>query len=176
MLLPLAGSLLFVVLGAVMLTVVATWEPADYRGTRGGPVGFTVAGVLSIVFFGGLTVRAVGTLVRPGGIALLPEGVYLRTPGGRAWVRWDDLHRVFLSSQGGFGPYVGLQARSPEAITLTGLNRWAHGINRRRYRMDVGYSAGRLGGDDRELVACLEHHLRSPETRPRLADPGYGQG
>ncbi|GAB3709223.1 hypothetical protein [Nocardiopsis oceani] len=175
-LLPLAASLLFVVLGVLMLLVVGTWEPADYRGTRVGPVGLTVAGVLSIAFFGGFAVMFVGTLIRPGGIALLPEGVYLLNPAGRAWVRWDDLHRAFLSAQGGFGSYVGLQARSPDAITLTGLNRWAHGINRRRYRMDAGYSAERLGGDGRELLACLEHHVRSPEARPRLADPGYGQG
>ncbi|SFO46012.1 hypothetical protein SAMN05216207_106215 [Pseudonocardia ammonioxydans] len=149
----LLGSAGFVVAGLVMVTVPAPMV--------------ALGGVLAVAFFGMTLVVCATALLRRIGIVLVPDGVYLRTPAGSAWVRWEDLARVQVADG------VRFVAASPERTVLTGLDRALHGINRRRFGMDVAFPGRFLRSSDDVVVETISGVLRDPASRPALADPAH---
>lgn len=165
--LTLLAAAVFVIAG--LLAIGLAFDPPDttrgYRRIR--PAEFFVAGLALVVFFSGVAVVALRSLIAGGGgIALVADGVYFRAPAGRAWVRWEHLASV------GLGDGIRFLAFSPELITLTGINRWLHRINRNKHRMDVGYPIVSLKSDHPgTVVEWINHYHAHPEARAELRDP-----
>ena len=147
----LLGSAAFVVAGCFL---VMTSAPAA-----------VLAGVLAVAFFGLTLVVSAKALLCRGGIVLVPDGVYLRTPAGNAWVRWEDLAQVRA------GDGVQFLATSPERMVLTGINRALQGVNRRRFGMDVAFPSQFLRSPAGVVVDTIAGALGDPVSRPALADP-----
>lgn len=165
-----AGAAGFVVVGVLLLVIALRPDGAEGEGTR---VLLIAVGVLAIVVFGFFAILGLISVVRARrGIALLPEGVYLRAPAGRAWVSWDQIAEVSMVDDGTSpGGYLAVLARSPEAITLTGPNRWLHRLNRERYGMDLGYPCQYLRQDPAVVLAEIHRYWADPTARHRLDDP-----
>ncbi|QVQ53807.1 hypothetical protein J4H86_08870 [Spiractinospora alimapuensis] len=160
----LLGSLVFVVAGLAM--VAMAFAPSASHGPA-GPVLLFLVGLAGITVFSVFGVLALLALARGGnGIALVADGVYFRAPAGRAWVGWDDLKSVRL------GDGIQFLVHSPEQITLTGLNRWLHRVNRDRFGMDVGYPTMLLKGDPGDALERITYFHSAPEARVSLRDPG----
>lgn len=151
--LAVVGSAAFVATGALMVL--------------GGSGSFMrpAAGALGVVFFGTTFLVGIPALLGRGGIVLVPDGVYLRAPAGAAWIRWEDLAAVRLADG------VQFRATSPDAVRLTGLNRWLHGINRRRFGMDVAYPSQLLRAPAGVVVERIQDLLDRPSARRDLGDP-----
>ncbi|MBB4932574.1 hypothetical protein F4561_003394 [Lipingzhangella halophila] len=162
------GAALFVLLGAWMV-FAGLYQPNPSE--RIPSPALVVIGAVSIGFFGLCGVLGARSLFgRARGVALLPEGVYLRAPAGRAWVRWDDLAQAYVGTVSGQS-HIALLAHAPELIELTGLNRWLHGTNRRNFGMDVGYPGQHLHVSPEEVVSAITHYRASPPAREQLPDP-----
>jgi len=166
-----AGAGIFVAVGLVFL-LIALSAFADSPAVAGpAALFFGVIGAASVAFFGLVAVITLGPAVgRRGGIALLPEGVYVRWAGS-GWVRWDDIRRSSVLGARQGGPQLALSGRSPEAVTLRGLQRWLRPINRRLYRVDVALPLRALRIPPQTLVGALQHYRRNPSARAQLTDP-----
>lgn len=140
------GSAIFVLTGVAFIVGALS--------TRSGGRVTLLVGIVTVAVFGAFLLLAGLGAVRAGGIALLREGIYCRLPLGTAWLPWDSL--LHVSVVGHYGnSLVRLRARSPEEVTLTGLNRLLHGRQRRRYKMDIGYTVrggGRHADDIRDAI------------------------
>ncbi|GAA3766934.1 hypothetical protein [Salinactinospora qingdaonensis] len=171
------GSAAFVLIGAALLTDTLASSPSAPPGEASGSLFAAVLGAVTIGVFGSFGTLGVASALRArGGIALLPEGIYLRAPAGRAWVRWDDLADVALRSDGTkatgpVGSYIKVRARSADAIVLTGPNRWLHGINRGSYGMDMGYPCQFLRHAPEPVLAAIRRYRAAPSAREHLANP-----
>ncbi|RNL83616.1 STM3941 family protein [Halostreptopolyspora alba] len=164
------GSVLFVLLGA---WTVAMGLSQSSPPVRIPSLALVVIGAVAVGFFGVCGVLTVRSLFGvPQGVALLPEGIYLRAPAGRAWVRWDDFARAYVGVVSGQS-HIALLAHAPELIELTGLNRWLHGTNRGSFGMDVGYPGHHLRVDPEEVVSAIAHYRDSPSAREQLPAPGH---
>jgi hypothetical protein len=165
------GAAIFVVVGSVFLLIAmsAFADPPAIAGPAA--IYFGVVGAVSVAFFGLVGVITLGPAVgRRGGIALLPEGVYVRWAGS-GWVRWDDLSRSSVLGARHGGPQLALSGRSPGAVTLRGLQRWLRPINRRLFSVDVAIPLQTLRVPPQTLVGALQHYRRNPSERARLSDP-----
>jgi len=164
--LTLLGAAVFVLVGSAFIYVAFESPDTSGSGQYSGRVGLFLAGLVSIAFFGGIGALVLRALIKGGnGIVLVADGVYFRAPAGRAWVRWDDLNSVCLRD--------GIQflAHTPELITLTSVNRWLHGINRRRFGMDVGYPTVALKSDPDAVVNRINYYRANPHARAGLRHP-----
>ncbi len=158
--------------------VIADGDPTTWdRGDLGlDPPPVIEMGYWAIV--GGITVLlalAFGTdlarsLVRRAqGIAVLPEGVYLRTPAGAAWLPWDQLAGVWIVEHPR-RPVIAVAADTRGGIELGGVDRLFRGWRRRRFGADIT-CAGRRFRNPPEVVTAIHHYWSTPSARDRLVEP-----
>ncbi|WP_310913964.1 hypothetical protein [Lipingzhangella rawalii] len=159
----LVGAVAFVVAGTVM--VLVGLHLGIQSAAWGFPSGATLGvGLLAVGFFGVCGILGLRSLFAgPGGIALLPEGVYLEAGAGRAWVRWADLAR---SRVGGMGEhsYLALYAHTADGITVTGLQRVLHPVNRRLFRFDASIPQAQMRAAASDVVSAIYHYWGDPPS------------
>lgn len=100
-----------------------------------------------------------------GGIVLVPDGVFVRTLAGGAWIRWDDLAEVRVTFT-----CIHLRACSPERVTLTGLNRRLHGGYRGVFGADVGAVLAMLPDGGPGVADHIRHYWLDPAARARIGN------
>jgi hypothetical protein len=168
-----AGAAIFVIAGIWMIGAAREAIENGERFASRSPAGALIAGIVCVLFFGALLIYLLAALVRPGGLALLREGVWCRQPAGSWWLPWDAIAKIsvvrFMDQR-----FVGLRARSADAGAVAGASRWARGWNRRRLGADVTFlSRGTMDAD--QLRALIQRYLDDPRARDRLADPGEAE-
>jgi hypothetical protein len=168
-----AGAAIFVATGWWLIGASRAAIRAGERvGSRSPELGLVV-GAACVLFFGALLLYLVAALVRPGGLALLREGVWCRQPGGSWWLPWDEISKV--SVVGVMGQrFVGLRARSAGAVKAAGVSGWTRGWNRGRLKIDVTFLPRGTVSADR-AVEAIQRYLDDPEARERLGDPAEAE-
>ncbi|MDS1269809.1 hypothetical protein RIF23_05815 [Lipingzhangella sp. LS1_29] len=132
-----------------------------------GGVGLVL--VVGCVFLLALTV---GHLVGPRtGVALLPDGVFLRTALGTIWLPWDAIHDTQSLLNRDKADTVLLHTSTPDALQQTGLYRIPRLWGRGRSRSTVSVPCGLLGLPTGPLVIELDRYRQHPAHRRELADP-----
>ena len=154
-----AGAATFVVLGVYLIVASRAALEQGERFAGRSPISPLVAGILAVAVFGTFLVFLSLAVLRPGGVALLPEGVYVRQPAGTAWLPWGSIEEVSVVHLLG-QPFVGLRGTEGAPIELTGWTRLLRGWHRRRLGIDVGYSPRASASSSRDLCEAIERHLR----------------
>ncbi|WP_152471913.1 STM3941 family protein [Nocardiopsis gilva] len=163
------GSAIFVAAGVVFVVVgmTSTMESPGLTPSVAFIIGI---GAVSIAFFGLCGVLGLRSLLGvSGGIALLPEGIYVQAPAGRAWVRWQDLAGAYVGYTQGQA-HIALCAKTSDAIELSGLNQRLHGLNRKYFGMDVGYPGQYLHVSPDTVVSAIHYYWQNPQAREQLPD------
>jgi hypothetical protein len=159
----LVGCLLFVGIG--MLVLVGAW-------TGNAPAAFVPVGAFAVLVFGGFAVGAVIGVVRPGGLALLPEGLLSVQALGSAFVPWEAVDGLQEGEIEGH-PHLAVAAADHPAVRFRGLLGPVRPLQRRLTGGDLVVNpAGGLSVS--ELARAVQGLLRNPGTRSLLASDEHG--
>lgn len=158
-----AGALIYLPVGLAYLAAGIAEATSDRPLVALGVVWLCGSGVLAFV-----GVRAL--FVSPGGVALLPEGIYLRLRGNRAWIRWHDLAQVHLGAHSGQLIII-LRSYSPGQAGVASLSPWGQRFRRAIRGTDAEVAGGCLNANPEEVVAAITHYWRNPPAREQLAVP-----
>jgi hypothetical protein len=159
----LVGCLLFVGLGALML--VGAW-------TGDAPAAFGLVGAVTVLVFGGFAVGAVVGAVRPGGLALLPEGLLSVQPAGSAFVPWEAVTGLAEVEIGGH-PLLAVAVADHPAVRFRGVLGPLRPLQRRLTGGDLVVAS--IGGlSVAELSQVVQGLLRHPGSRSQLASTDQG--
>jgi hypothetical protein len=139
---------------------------AGLGSPRHPPPVLRVLGIAMVIIFGAFAVGSFLSLFRRMFVALVSEGILLRTRSGALLVPWDAITEVGIASLRG-SPYFGVNVADPAAVQG---NRWARWwletrVNRRLTRFDLTYPGTLLATPVEHLERMVVYYLEHPGDR-----------
>jgi hypothetical protein len=133
------------------------------------PLALRVTGFVGAVLFGSLLVLGLrGGLLSEQYVVLLPSGIAAKTAGFSAFVPWDAITGIVLTSLG-HQRAVGIQVSDRERIEISRSERIFIRGSRLMSAADLVFPLFVFRSDPYKLLKSAHHLLNHPEERPALA-------
>jgi len=154
---------------AGLLMALNADDLAGVGSRRYPPPVLRVLGIVMVILFGSFAVGSFLSLFRRMFVALVSEGILLRSRSGSLLVPWDAITEVGIASLRG-SPYFGVSVADPAAVQASSWARWwmRTGVNRGLAGFDLTYPGTLLSLPVEDLERAVVHYLEHSDDRSRI--------